>query len=506
MVGVTVLIASAVGARETNEIERLQRELRELREQMQSLEEKLNYAATNTTSPAPLEANRPTPASAPATPAKVWSPSDPLRVGRGGVYADLGLVGTFAVGGSTAKDIEGGTQLGGHDPNQNGFTVQGVEMNLQGAVDPYLRGNANLLFSVDSGGESFLELEEAWLETVTLPGDLQLRAGQLLSAFGRVNTQHPHTWGFVDAPLVNGRFLGADGLRNPGVRLSWLAPTPFYSELVLGIQDSHGETAAGFRSDGHTHAGAVGDQLPFGYRHAENDRGVRHVTDLLFTPRYVVSFDLTDEQTLVLGASGAFGPNASGSRGDTVTQIYGVDLYWKWKPARAHAGFPFVSFQAEALVRRYQLGEFDWDEQGNGGDADGDGFVDAGCLTEATGLTPAVLARETVTDYGAYAQLLYGFRQGWVGGLRLDYVAGERAAYERAGLLLADGTGGGTPLGRDPHRDARWRLSPNLTWYPTEFSKLRLQYNYDDRRARGRDHSVWLQFEFLLGAHAAHQF
>ena len=55
-------------------------------------------------------------------------------------------------------------------------------------------------------------------------------------------------------------------------------------------------------------------------------------------------------------------------------------------------------------------------------------------------------------------------------------------------------------------RAERWRLSPNLTWYPSEFSKIRLQYNYDDRLRLGTDHSVWLQFEFLLGAHAAHKF
>jgi hypothetical protein len=64
----------------------------------------------------------------------------------------------------------------------------------------------------------------------------------------------------------------------------------------------------------------------------------------------------------------------------------------------------------------------------------------------------------------------------------------------------------GAVLGRDPLRDERWRISPNLTWYPTEFSKLRLQYNYDRRRNIGEDHSIWFQFEFLLGAHAAHKF
>ena len=41
---------------------------------------------------------------------------------------ELVLVATFAAGGSTANDIEGGTQLGGHDPNQRGFTVQGAEL------------------------------------------------------------------------------------------------------------------------------------------------------------------------------------------------------------------------------------------------------------------------------------------------------------------------------------------------------------------------------------------
>ena len=117
--------------------------------------------------------------------------------------------GTFAGGGSTATDIEGGTQLGGHDPNQRGFTVQGVEANFRGAVDPYFRGNANVVFQLDADGESFLELEEAWLETMSLPANLQVRAGQYLTEFGRINTQHPHTWAFVDVPLVNGRLLGA---------------------------------------------------------------------------------------------------------------------------------------------------------------------------------------------------------------------------------------------------------------------------------------------------------
>jgi hypothetical protein len=114
---------------------------------------------------------------------------------------------------------------------------------------------------------------------------------------------------------------------------------------------------------------------------------------------------------------------------------------------------------------------------------------------------PAFLPGETLVDYGFYSQVLYGFKKGWVAGLRFDYLGGDQAYYERANLSVD-----GEALGRDPERATRWRLSPNLTWYPTEFSKVRLQYNYDDRDGFGVDHSVWLQFEFLLGAHAAHKF
>jgi hypothetical protein len=104
------------------------------------------------------------------------------------------------------------------------------------------------------------------------------------------------------------------------------------------------------------------------------------------------------------------------------------------------------------------------------------------------------LPAETVTDYGLYSQIAYGFRKGWVAALRGDYVFPEKhAVYESI-------------VGPDLDRASRWRISPNLTYYPSEFSKIRLQYNYDHRNGIGSDHSVWAQFEFLLGTHAAHKF
>jgi len=383
-----------------------------------------------------------------------WSPTDPIRlVGNQQNYLNLSFDSLFAAGWSTEPDV-GSLQLGGHDPQQRGFTVQNLETTLQGQVDPYFRGQASILFLIDAEGETGVEAEEAYLETMALPGNLQLRAGQYFTEFGRLNPMHPHAWDFVDQPIVNGRFLGGDGLRNPGARVSWLTPTPFYSEIFLSVQNSQGETAHSFRSDHE-------EELFLGRPAVETQ--VKGPGDLLYVPRYAISLDLSDESTVVVGASGAFGPNASGEHTDT--QIYGADLYYRWKPRWHSKGWPFVTWQTEWMYRRYEAGAF-------GGDAD----------------HPAQAA-ETLLDWGLYSQVSYGFRRRWVASLRGDFVTGDEAA-----------------LGSDADREERWRAAPALTFYPTEYSKVRLQYNFDDRRDTGTDHSIWLQFEFLLGAHAAHKF
>jgi len=501
---------AAESAENSGEVTELRRQLRESNEtferamqahqatvkaitrRLEALEE--GAAITNAAVVVELEQEQAVQDAGPSLEPKPWSPADPIRIGSSKAYMDIGLVGTFAVGGSTASDIEGGTELGGHDPLQRGFNVQGVEANFSGAVDPYFRGNVNLALGMDTDGESFLELEEAWMETLSLPLNLTLRAGQIYTEFGRLNPTHVHTWDFVDVALVNGRLLGPDGLRNPGAFLSWLAPTPFYMELILGVQDSQGETAASFRS-GEGHQGLSSVDTPFSYRDFQNDRGVATFSDLLISPRLVTSFDLSDQITVLLGASAALGPNDIGAEntGNTRTEIYGADLTVKWKSAHHHGGFPFIRWQTEGMWRQTGVGAYDWVDPQSEWDTIYD--LDTGA--------PAALGGETLNDYGVYTELVYGFHKGWAAGLRLGWLWEQEAEYEKRNLSLEPT---GAPLGRDPLRDNRWRLSPNLTWYPTEFSKLRLQYNLDDRRDTGVDHSVWLQFEFILGAHAAHKF
>ncbi len=365
---------------------------------------------------------------------------------------NIGFVNLTDAGWSTEPNV-GSLQRGDHDPQVRGVSMPNTEITLDGAVDPYFKGFSSIVFKLDAAGETGVELEETYLLTTSLPANLQLKLGQFFTEFGRQNPQHPHSWAFVDQPLVLNRMFGPDGLRSQGARLSWLVPTPFYAEAMLSVLNSAGETTHSFRSEEspEIHGGVVAE------------RPVLSLRDMLLVPRIATSFDLTETQTLLLGGSAAFGPNNTGP--SATTQIYGIDAYYKWKPATAQKGFPFVSVQTEALYRRYGAAE-----------------------REAADGSTNILPKETLGDRGAYAQLLYGIRPRIVAGLRGEVASGDDAAF--ASELRAD----------------RFRLSPNVTWYPTEFSKIRLQYNYDDRQGIGSDHSVWMQFEFLLGAHASHKF
>jgi hypothetical protein len=356
-------------------------------------------------------------------------------------YLNLSLDGLIAAGGSSADDVPS-LQLGSHDPSHNGFSLQNVELVLSGAVDPYFTAQANIVFIETAEGESEVELEEFYATTSSLPHNLQVKAGHFLTDFGRLNTQHPHYWDFVDQPLSHARMFGPDNLRSSGVRISWLMPTPFYSEVYLTIQNAFGSTLTSF-------GWSEGEQV---FGRTMGSGSVGDPGDMLYVPRYVASMDLTGNQTVVAGVSTAIGPNGTGDDGRT--QLVGADVFWKWKSPRAHQGFPFVKVQAESIWRHYRT----------------DGAVDA------------------LDDWGAYGQVLWGFTRGWVAGVRFERMGGDE------GPVI------------DPFVEQRSRSSVNLSWFMTEYSKLRLQVNHDERTDFDNADSVWLQLELILGAHAAHKF
>lgn len=389
-------------------------------------------------------------------PAPATGLTRPLTLlGGGKSYMNVSFDGQFSLATSSQEHLET-LELGDHDPQQRGFNARNLELALDGAVDPYFEGFANIVFKLDNENETGVEVEEAFMQTTALPWGLQGKGGEFFAPMGRINTQHPHVWDFVDVPLVAGRFLGPDGLRGLGAQASWLVPVPWYSQLILATQNGNGGTGFSFRNRGE-------DGIFYG--RTTIDRDIDNVDDMVFVPRIENSFDLSPTQTILAGISGAFGPNDTGD--DASTRIYAIDAFYKWKSSHASGGWPFVKWQTEAMLRQFEAGR---------------------------GADDTFPVEETFDDYGAYSQVVWGFRRGWTAGLRGDYLYMEESK-------VTD----------DPGRQSRWRATPDVTWYPTEFSKFRLQYNHDYLESTrfvpgGNEDSVFLQFEFALGAHAAHKF
>ncbi len=179
--------------------------------------------------------------------------------------------------------------------------------------------------------------------------------------------------------------------------------------------------------------------------------------DLQLTFALKQFFELSDDLSLAWGLSAATAPNptAVGNRSD----IYGTDLYLKYRPL-SNASFTIVSLQAEVLYRRRQVPE------------------------------------DLLSDVGGYAYLFWRFQPRWAAGARYEYGSVARG---RTGIA-------------DDYLDPFWtadrhRVSANLTFWPTEFSRIRLQGSRDALGWQAQPNwAVFLTAEFSVGAHGAHAF
>lgn len=391
----------------------------------------------------------------------------------------LTAAGSSTVGGQTLRDLQGGA----HDPRRRGFTLQQGELSLAGAVDPYFIGEAHVIFT-----DSSIELEEAFFVTTSLPWDLQVKGGYFLTDFGRINPTHPHAWTWQDQPFVITRMLGGEGLRSPGVEASWLAPLPWFSQLTVGMQDGdEAELTYSFLNG----EGGVGGRPPVA-------TDVRNLSDFIYLTRWANAFDITPELSALIGVSGLYGANTTGP--DASTFIYGTDLTFKWRPNDNFRGWPFVVWQSEVLARDYTA---DWFIAGSQAGGDGGGHShghDHGGAEEEEAEFPNNLPGAILRDAGFYSQLTWGFHHPWSLGLRAEYASGAGRSVEDGVLVSRQ---------RDPLRSDRFRLSPIISYHPSEFSRIRLQYNFDNAKFLPGDHdasSVWLGVEVLYGTHPAHKY
>lgn len=328
-------------------------------------------------------------------------------------------------------------------PPSRGFSLGETELAASANVDDKFYGQVTLSIS-DTDQKTDLNVEEAFVQTTTLPQGFTARAGKFFSDIGYQNSKHSHTWDFADQPLVYRALLG-EQYGDTGVQLKWVAPTAVFVELG-------GEAFRGseFPASGAGHDG-VGTYTAFA--HLGGDVGDSHSWRAGVS--YLDADAVNRESTLPSDDIVAFTGKS---------RVWIADAIWKWADHGNPKTRNFV-VQGEYLHRK---------ESGN--------------LAEGV-----ASATYDGTQSGFYVQGVYQFMPRWRAGLRYDHLSADNTV----GLLPI-----ATPLTDD--RDAS-RVTAMIDFSNSEFSRLRLQLADDRSRAR-TDRQLILQYVFSLGAHGAHQF
>jgi hypothetical protein len=184
-----------------------------------------------------------------------------------------------------SEQCKGSPQNGTGYPG--GFDVfqRSVELNASASVDPFAKGWVVINGSADaSTGETSLDVEEAALQTTSLPGNMTLTAGQFFGEYGRLSYIHDHELPFVNRPMVLDQYIHGES-KTAGVQASWLLPVEHYVNLTAGLGTQFGDS-----SD------AVGGSRSFG--------------EVNYFGRLSTYFDLSPNWQLECGVSSLVNPDA----------------------------------------------------------------------------------------------------------------------------------------------------------------------------------------------------
>lgn len=389
----------------------------------------------------------------------------------------------------------GGHGHGGHGGHgiEEGFNLREAEITFTGSIDPYF--DMMVMASVTA---SEIELEEAYVTTRALPAGMQVKAGKFLSDVGYINKQHIHDWMFVDQPWMRELMFGDEGLNEIGLQASWLLPTATYTRLGFEVLEGASAGIANYVGDGHHEMVTIlpgGDNQPVRNRWRADKNLTERDGPRLFTGFVKWAPDLGFDHAMQLGASGGYSQvwqNETGhSSGrletwDGDSRFLGADLVYKYGRGGLMGQGNFV-LQAEYIYR-----ELDVEYQSRQ-------FTNFSNLA-LTGPAGDPDQRDQRWKQDAfYLQGVYGFAPRWNAGLRVDGVGLTNRTY-------SDGT---DAFGRRGMRDdlgASWRYTSQVTYAPTEFSRLRGQLSYIDLDDGHDGWQFMLQYNMSLGVHGAHAF
>ncbi|MEN8129744.1 MAG: TonB-dependent receptor [Pseudomonadota bacterium] len=358
-----------------------------------------------------------------------------------------------------------GFQLGGEAGlKPEGLSLTETELSASANVDSWFFAQTTIGLHEEEGSTE-VDLEEAFVDTLSLPAGLGLRIGRFYTETGYLNTKHTHAWDFADAPLTSQAFLGQQ-YRDDGLRLSLLAPTDTY--LELGMEALRGERfPAG--GDGSEFLGGAQNY----FARLGSDVGASNsfrvgLSQLRTDPKDRQSGHAHDGQV----------DETFSFAGDS--NLTALDIIWKWAPNGDTRNRNFV-FQMEYFHRGEE-----------------------GAVTFSNDTGEALLPYDG-TQQGFYAQGVYQFIPRWRAGLRYDKLWSDNnlrvtgnSSDEADGDVLEES---GLLAEHDP-----WRWTIMADYAHSEFSRLRLQYSRDHSRPGDADDQFQLQYIMTLGAHGAHKY
>ena len=451
----TLLTSPGVRAATDAELADIREQIRQLKEsyeaRIQALEQRLKAAETRT-APSVAEQQPPTAPPAAAASAPAAPPASGISAFNPAISAVL--QGTYS---NLSQDpnkyaLSGFAPSGDMAPGKRGFSLGESELALSANVDDKFFGN--LIISLTP--ENTVSVEEAYGLYTAAPYGLAPKFGRFFSGLGYMNDQHQHAWDFVDAPLVYQAFLGGQ-YDVDGLQLKWVAPTDEF--LEFGGELGNGEGFPGTQRN----KNGVGSGIA--YVHAGGDLGPSN------SWRAGLSYLQTRAQNRNYSQIDLSGNDAQvGFSGSS--QLAVADFVWKYAP-NGNARETNFKLQGEYMWRR-ESGDFTYDRDG------------------ALGLT-------NTSSYGArqsgwYVQGVYQFMPTWRVGARYDWLNPGNVNYGSNATYLANPT----------FHPERW--STMLDWTPSEFSRLRVQFQ-QARLAPGiTDNEFFVQYILTLGAHGAHKF
>ena len=184
----------------------------------------------------------------------------------------------------------------GPDDIRRPMNLDEAEVAFQAWVDPYAK--ANVFLSVTKGG---IDVEEGYMQFVTLPYDLTAKAGKFKALFGKDNTWHAHVRPWIDQPLVIHNFFGDEGFNDDGISVSKSIANPWNAFVEATGEVFEGHVANVFESKG--------------------------ANDLIYNTHLKVFRDISENDNIEVGTS-----YTRGTLNDVHNQFAGLDVTYRWKP------------------------------------------------------------------------------------------------------------------------------------------------------------------------------